>query len=202
MIREQIMLTALDLFSQYGIKKVTMNDIACHLGISKRTLYRHFEDKETLLIDGLEYQDNQLVALWNELGKGPCTVLEKILLFFREVMKSPKWYTRKFYEELELYPKVLKERDKKDVKFEKKSLELLKQGVEEEVFVDNVNFGIVVKLAKKHVKMYCPPKSFSKYSNTEVYETLLFSFLRGICTEKGRIILDRWFALRQVCVSG
>ena len=52
MIKEQIINTAFDLFSQYGIKSVSMDDVAKAAGISKRTLYESFEDKETLLIEG------------------------------------------------------------------------------------------------------------------------------------------------------
>ena len=52
MIKEQIINTAFDLFSQYGIKSVSMDDVAKAAGISKRTLYESFEDKETLLIGG------------------------------------------------------------------------------------------------------------------------------------------------------
>ena len=50
-IKEQIMLTAFDLFSEHGIKNVSMDDIAHNASISKRTLYELFEDKETLLTE-------------------------------------------------------------------------------------------------------------------------------------------------------
>lgn len=56
MIKEQIINTAFDLFSQYGIKSVSMDDVAKAAGISKRTLYESFEDKETLLIEGIDHQ--------------------------------------------------------------------------------------------------------------------------------------------------
>ena len=56
MIKEQIINTAFDLFSQYGIKSVSMDDVAKAAGISKRTLYESFEDKETLLIEGSRSQ--------------------------------------------------------------------------------------------------------------------------------------------------
>ncbi|MDH6304877.1 AcrR family transcriptional regulator [Parabacteroides sp. PF5-5] len=198
MIRNQIMSTALDLFSQYGIKKVSMNDIARSLHISKRTLYQHFEDKEELLSDGLAYQDEQLKNLWKELEKGPYTVLDTILLFFREIMKRPKWYSRKFYEELELFPTVSEKRRIQAKALEDNLLKLLKRGVDEGVFESNVNFGIVVKLARKQIQRYYPSKSFADFSNVEVYETILFAFLRGICTEEGRKILDRWFVSKQL----
>ncbi|MDR1913421.1 MAG: TetR/AcrR family transcriptional regulator, partial [Clostridiales bacterium] len=48
-------MTAFDLFSQYGIKSVSMDDIARNAAISKRTLYEFFGDKETLLVEGIAF---------------------------------------------------------------------------------------------------------------------------------------------------
>ena len=48
-LRERIIDTAVEAFSAHGIKSITMDDIATSLGISKRTLYEVFSDKETLL---------------------------------------------------------------------------------------------------------------------------------------------------------
>lgn len=197
MVREQILVTAFDLFSQYGIKKVSMSDIAQTANISKRTLYQLFEDKESLLVDGIDYRINRYQTLWEELEKGPYTVLDTILLFFREVMNQPKWCTQKFYEELKLFPKAA-ERDKiQNKQFEAKCMAVIHRGVEEGVFEKDQNYGIVVKLARQHLKLSYPSRTFSGYSNIEVYNTILFAFLRGICTDKGRQILDRWFVSKR-----
>ena len=48
-LRERIILAAVELFTTNGIKSITMDEIAASLGISKRTLYEVFPDKETLL---------------------------------------------------------------------------------------------------------------------------------------------------------
>ena len=50
-LRERVVETAFDAFVSQGIKCVTMDEIANILGISKRTLYEVFADKETLLVD-------------------------------------------------------------------------------------------------------------------------------------------------------
>lgn len=47
--KEKILDRISDLFMKYGIRSVTMDDIARHLGISKKTLYQHFADKEDLV---------------------------------------------------------------------------------------------------------------------------------------------------------
>jgi AcrR family transcriptional regulator len=48
-VKERIIKSALNLFWRYGIKSVTMDDIAKDLGISKRTIYQHYSDKEAIL---------------------------------------------------------------------------------------------------------------------------------------------------------
>ena len=88
MIKEQIINTAFDLFSQYGIKSVSMDDVAKAAGISKRTLYESFEDKETLLIEGIDHNSESLGQYLTGLEKEPFNALEVILLFYEEMMKN------------------------------------------------------------------------------------------------------------------
>ena len=50
MTRQRIIAEASALFAKSGIKRLTMDDLAKHIGISKRTIYEHFKNKEELLI--------------------------------------------------------------------------------------------------------------------------------------------------------
>lgn len=196
MIKEQLMTTALDLFSQYGIKSVSMDDIARNMSISKRTLYELFEDKETLLSEGLDWTHNTMKQVMNELEEGPYSVLEVIILFYEECMKRPRWYNRKFYDDLKRYPKAFKKNEHNKAEFSKRCMKLFSRGVKEEVFQKGINFEIVTLLAKEQIKMIQPSGAFLNHSVSEVFKTILFTFLRGICTEKGLAILDR-YALKQ-----
>ena len=54
-MREKILLTATDLFLSLGFKSVTMDDIANNIGISKKTIYQHFENK-TKLVEAATFQ--------------------------------------------------------------------------------------------------------------------------------------------------
>jgi len=103
MIKEQIINTAFDLFSQYGIKSVRTDDVEKAAGISKRTLYESFEDKETLLIEGIDHNTESLGQYLTGLEKEPFNALEVILLFYEEMMKNPRWFNEKFYEDLMEY---------------------------------------------------------------------------------------------------
>ena len=48
-VKERILLKAHDLFNKYGIRSVSMDDIAAQLGMSKKTLYQYYADKEELV---------------------------------------------------------------------------------------------------------------------------------------------------------
>ena len=48
--KDRIVLGARELFFKYGIKSITMDDIAKHLGISKKTIYQFFDDKDQIVL--------------------------------------------------------------------------------------------------------------------------------------------------------
>lgn len=173
-----------------------MDDIAQGAGISKRTLYEFFKDKETLVIEGIEYNYKRLWSLIEQLEQGPYSILDVILLFYGELMKAPRWYSKKFYDDLRRYPKALNLVDVNKAEFSKKCMQMLSRGVKEGVFQADVNFKILTLLAEQQIKMLKPSDVFSNHSIKEVYNTVLMTFLRGISTEKGRLILDR-FAIKQ-----
>lgn len=196
--KEQIITIAFDLFSQYGIKSVSMDDIARNMSISKRTLYSFFEDKETLLVEGLIYNNHMLSSFLEQLEKEKHSALDIILLFYEELMKRPRWYSKKFYEDMKKYPRAMQRKESEKESFTNSCTRLFNRGVEEGIFQQEVNFEIVGLLAKEQLKMLHPSKTFSKHSNTEVYNTVLITFLRGICTEKGREALDRWVTVKKI----
>ena len=197
-LKQQIIRTAFDLFSQYGIKSVSMDDIARNLRISKRTLYGYFSDKETLLIDGMGASVKRIAASLGILEKGDYTAVDILILFYEEQMKQPRWYNKRFYEDLKKYPNAMAKAEEQKMFFKDKFVKLFNRGVKEGVIQKDVNFEIIAILAHEQVKMLHPSKTFAKHSNTEVYDTLLIAFLRGVSTTKGQLILDRWITKRQV----
>lgn len=190
------MSAAFDLFSQYGIKSVSMDDIAQNMSVSKRTIYEFFKDKETLLIEAISLNYNKLRIYLEKLEKEPITVVDVILLFYEEFMRHPRWFNRKFYDDLKRYPKALERAEKDKGHVGEKCMQLFQRGIKEGVFEPHVNFEIVALLAKEQAKMIRPSNAFSNHSAGEVYYTVLYTFLRGISTKKGIAILDR-YALKQ-----
>src|SRR5687767_14146599 len=55
-MRERILQEALLLFCQRGIKSVSMDDVATHLGMSKKTIYKWFANKDELVYESLSHR--------------------------------------------------------------------------------------------------------------------------------------------------
>ena len=105
-LRDRIIVKATEAFTAHGIKSITMDDIATSLGISKRTLYEVFEDKETLLrevllknqVDKNEFLENLLAESTN--------VLEVILVCFQKSIEMFHKTNKRFFEDLKKYPSI------------------------------------------------------------------------------------------------
>ena len=79
-LRERIIMTSTEAFTSKGIKCITMDDIAAALGISKRTLYEVFADKETLLKESILKIQQDRDKYLQEVYEHSSNVLEVILV--------------------------------------------------------------------------------------------------------------------------
>lgn len=76
--RESIIQAALDLFMQYGFKKVSVNDIAIKANVSPVTIYNHFENKDNLVYEVIRYQLGSMMENYKSIIYGDGTFPEKI----------------------------------------------------------------------------------------------------------------------------
>lgn len=190
-IKELIMQSALDLFALYGIKNVSMEDIARNMKISKRTIYELFRDKEELLLASMELHYRKARIYLTQLESDSFTSMDIILLFFEEVMKKPRWFCQKFYDDLKKYPKVLDTLENEKRIFYKQGIRLLAKGIREGVFHPDIDVDIIALLAKEQILRIPPAGSFKKHSVSKTYNILIYTFLRGMATEKGRRQLEK-----------
>src|SRR3954467_7275841 len=86
----KIMTASLELFSQYGFKTITMDDIARRAGISKKTLYQHFANKHEVVNESVLWYKNNTTENCAQVLQGAENAVEamvKILAFFDSVYK-------------------------------------------------------------------------------------------------------------------
>ncbi len=189
-LRKRIVRTSMEAFVTRGVKSVTMDDVAMMLGISKRTLYEVFEDKETLLIECLSDHHDQMVVFMKEVLETSSNVLEVILKGYKKTIEGYRGTNIRFLQEIKKYPRVyelVRNHHKRD---HDAAVEFFRKGVEQGLFRDDVNFSIVHLLVHEQLDLLMSNEIFTQYSFMEVYESITFTFLRGVSTAKGAAILE------------
>ncbi|MBO7418431.1 MAG: TetR/AcrR family transcriptional regulator [Bacteroidaceae bacterium] len=189
----RIVVVASELFRRQGIKRVTMDDVAHGLRMSKRTIYEIFREKEQLVTACVKYQ-RQEFQQQVELYQRQCSnVLESALHTLYYAMKQYAETSKQFFEDVSIYPQI-KELIKQDRENRREaSFEFFKLGVRQGIFIPDLDYNIIAILNENQTRMLVENASFKSYPITEVAETILMTFFRGIVTDKGRRILDKFY---------
>jgi AcrR family transcriptional regulator len=192
MLKGHIITTALNLFAQNGIKKVSMTDIAQSAGVSKRTLYEFFDNKEVLLVEMIKNGYQQRLNYIRKLTDESYTSIEIFLLFNERMMENPTWFCEEFYDDIKRYQDANNYLGEIKFIFLNEIIFLLKKGAEEGVFLKEINFDIIALINRERLNMSQPSDVFKKFTHRDVHNTIFLIFLRGISTDKGMKILDHF----------
>ncbi len=193
-IRDRIIEEATSKFLEYGIRYVTMDGIAAALGMSKRTVYEVFKDKTTLVHSCLEVSAEKRRKKNAEICQSSKNVIEMMFLFMREGIKAMKDVNPVFFRDMEkLYPKTLKKiRENNEKEGIGLTKEILRNGINQELFRPEINISIVAKLFHEQMNLLADEKIFlrDEYNYIDVFQSLVTNFVRGISTKKGIEIIE------------
>jgi AcrR family transcriptional regulator len=111
-MKEKIIKKATDMFLKLGFKSVTMDDIACEMCISKKTIYKYFSNKENLIEEGTEVIHQKIHSLMDEVVSKNFNAIEEnfeMRKMFKEMFQSfdhsPAYQLKKHYPEI--YEKMM-----------------------------------------------------------------------------------------------
>jgi len=194
-MREKIVHRATELFLSLGVKSVTMDDIANELGISKKTIYVHFENKTQLVeastLEVFEIISQGIDAIC-QLQKDPIEEIYDIKKLVMEHLKDEK--SSPYHQLQKYYPKIFSSlRSKQYRLMEDCVADNLKRGITLGLYRDNLEIDIISKLYFTSImslkdKQLFPLKHFSMSSLMNHY---LEYHVRGICTPKGLKVLTK-----------
>src|ERR1700756_2369224 len=85
-LQEQIRDTARDLFAREGYESVSMRRIGAEIGCSPMAIYRHFENKEELLLSICEETFSKMIELIDQARLGPGTAVERLRRCMRTIV--------------------------------------------------------------------------------------------------------------------
>lgn len=184
-----------ELYVKYGIKSVSVDDVAFMLGISKKTLYEHIENKNVLIQKVVDNNLNDFfediinrIETEKDIFKTLCII---VLSAIRSVKKTNPSYVHdlKKYHSNE-YRKIIEFRDNKFFKtFEK----CIKSGIEKGLIREDTNIRFAFFNQMSKLSVFYKDTDFEcaeSVSAQKIYK-LILNDIRGITTLKGHEIFDR-----------
>ncbi|PQV48435.1 TetR family transcriptional regulator [Jejuia pallidilutea] len=200
-MKEKILTGATDLFLNYGFKSVTMDDIANKLGMSKKTIYQHFDNKTKLVqastMHLFTFISNGIDCICN-LNKNPIEEIYGIKEFVMEHLKdeksSPQYQLQKYY------PRIFKTlKEKQFSVMQNCVVNNLNRGVKEGLYREDINVDFISRIYFNTMMIIKDNDLFprEKFSVFMIMNNYLEYHLRGICTPKGLDILNSYIKTNQ-----
>ena len=190
---QRIISKASELFLLHGIKAVTMDFLATEMGISKRTLYERFKDKETLLRKTLEYQDEKSRQEREKLAKECTNPLELNLMEYKVISDSLRRINRNYIRDLQKYhPQIADYFTKKRETDMEKVVSVMEKSIQEGYIRAELNPRILALLLRVQLETLIYSEEIEKnhFSYPEVFETIVLNYARGIATPKGLKLIE------------
>ncbi len=196
-VKEYIISESDKLFCQYGLKSVTMDDIAKQLGMSKKTIYSHFSDKneivnivieiklntqKCIILDSIDLAENAVhevsfaVANMKELLSN----LNPVLFYDLQKYHPEAWMYFKDFREKHLFKTIH---------------DNLKRGIGEGYYRKDLKTDILTQMRLEQMDLIFNNSSAytnGKYGLSQVMTELTEHFLYGICTLKGHKLINKY----------
>ena len=177
------------MFLTLGFKSVTMDDIAAEMGISKKTIYQHFSNKDQLVKESTLYLFETIscgIDAICAIGNNP---IEELFLIKDFVMKNLKNESASpIYQLQKYYPKIHKTLMMRQ--FDKMGdcvVVNLEKGIAQGLFRTEINTPLIARFyfagmtSLKNTEIFNP----EQFTSQEIQVSYLEYHLRGICTKKG-----------------
>jgi AcrR family transcriptional regulator len=194
--KDKILKGAEGLFMKYGVRSISMDDIARHLTVSKKTLYQHFADKEDIvtLVCQAHMQENK--KEFDKITEDSANAIEELakisiclkrnmeginpsLLFDLQKYHPRAWKVWQDFKKISIYDSV------------KRNIE---QGKEEGYYRPELDTEIISTMRMVLVETAFDDKAFpqDKFKIADVQVQLFDHFVHGLVTEKGKKLYQKY----------
>jgi len=184
-----------ELYGKYGIKSVTMDDVSRELGISKKTLYLHVENKSDLVTKVLDYVLEKGNCEIQKLHEKELNAIEELIEVSIHIIKSVKDYNPSTeYDLKKYYPDLFKKmQDVRRDKMYKAVLQNIHKGKKEGLFREDLDEEII---AQMQTSRFMTMGSDEMINPEDVYQPkyileLFIYHIRGIANEQGIDMLNQ-----------
>lgn len=195
-VKEKIIKGAEDLFMRYGIRSISMDDIARQLAVSKKTLYQHFADKDELVVlvsrSILKEKQKQYDAI-RQSSRNSIEEMARLSVCMKTDMESIN--PTLLFDLQKFHPKAWSEWvSHKNDYMQEAIVSNLTQGIEAGYIRTNINPEIMAIIRIELVQVAFNNEVFphSRFKLPEVQEQLFDHFVYGIVTDKGRKLYEKY----------
>jgi AcrR family transcriptional regulator len=182
------------LYARYGIKSVTMDDVAKELGISKKTLYHHVKDKSDLVEKVLDLEFSNRAGEMSKIREMGLNAIEELFevnrlinMMLKRVNPSMEHDLMKYFPDL--YDKISKERKQRMFQ---SMIENIKKGKEEGLYRLELNEKIISKLYVTRFEnaFHDDVQAISNFTSEEFISEVFIYHIRGIANKSGIQFLE------------
>lgn len=187
-IKEKILIEARQLFWKYGVRTITMDEIARRLAISKKTIYQHFTDKEDIVYQVMEYQINSQQDEYCRINEQHLNPIDEMLLASEMMRQHAGSANPSLMIDVQRYfPKAWQVfLNHKEDHIIGKIMANLQRGVEQGFYRTDINIETMARLRIELIQLGFDDMVFPHQRDTYLLQDqLLHHFVRGILTEAG-----------------
>lgn len=199
-MKDEILQTALDQFLKYGIREISIKKLIEPLGISTKTVYKYFKNKEDLLEQALHLQYEQQYQMLQNLTSNQRSLFLMLDSWIYAVNRVHD-VNNIFYQDLHYYYPGLEQKIELEVgrKFGTQFQTLVKKGIAEGDFQADLNPDVAMEGIYILYNAITRTDLFERYgvSLNEILENTIVKYIRGICTSGGIVDLENYLAAKQ-----
>lgn len=192
---KNILLKVRELYMRYGIKSITMDDVASHLGISKKTLYQHVTDKDDLVGKVIELDiENQNIEMAC-VREGKLNAIETLLMVskminhrLKKINPATEYDLKKYYpQHYQRLSKARRERMYRDI------VANIQKGKEEGLYRKELDADVIGKLQVSRIENMVDNEFFGidEFTSPRFFHEIFVYHIRGIANEKGIRFLEK-----------
>ena len=195
-MEERILNKAQELMFQIGVKHATMDDLATQLGISKKTIYNYYEDKDSLVIAVVEKELTNHKLLCDQSMSAADNAVHEIFLLMAVIQEMFNRMNPLALFEIEKYYPLAFEKiknHKEDFIYSMISMNLEK-GIKEGLYRKEIDINILSKyrletsLMPFNIHVFPPQKFDMLKVNLQIIE----HFVYGVATLEGHKLMDKY----------
>jgi len=199
--QERIVKKAHELFMRYGVRSVSMDEVANQLGMSKKTIYQFYADKDALVEDVIDIEINNSQSECSQYKNKSENAVHEIFMAMDMLLELLTKMNPTVIFDMERYhPTAFKKYNDYKNKFLYATIkENLDKGKHDGLYREEIQTDIMTRFRLASIFLVFNPDLFPMGKNTlpAVITEITDNFLYGLATTKGQKLIQKYKQQRQ-----